>query len=211
MIVGVLGGIGSGKSTVTRMFVEMGAEALDADQLAHEVLETPEARSAVARWLGEHVVGPDGRVDRGAVARTVFSDPLALGRLESIVHPEVLRRIDERVTAHERGEDDCEMLVLDVPLLPRLPLKDRCDFLVFVEAPLPEREERVAARGWPAGEIERRESFQPSNSQKKRIADFVVENRTDLAETSGQVRRLYETMRRRYCERAEGKERKPGG
>lgn len=194
MIVGILGTIGSGKSTVTRMFVELGAEAIDADRMAHEVLETTPVREALVGWLGESVLGPDGRVDREAVAGRVFADEEALRRLESIVHPEVLRRIEERVAGHENG-DRAGTLVLDVPLLARLPLKDRCDFLVYVEAPLPVRLGRVAARGWDAADLALRERLQPSGEEKRRMADFVIANAADVADTRTQVADIHGRMR----------------
>jgi dephospho-CoA kinase len=193
VIVGILGEIGSGKSTVSEMFVELGAEALDADRMAHEVIETPAARDSLLRWLGEAILGPDGRVDRAAVARRVFGDEAALRRLEAIVHPEVLRRIEERVEAYERA-DAAGTLVLDVPLLPLLPLKDRCDHLVYVDAPFSVRLRRVAARGWDSGDLRKRESFQPSDEEKRRLADFVIVNSGDLADTRARVTELYGKM-----------------
>ena len=187
MIVGILGGIGSGKSTVTRMFVELGAEALDADEMAHEALETPAVRREVIDWLGTGILGTNGSVDRRAVARRVFKNPGDVRRLQSLVHPEVLRRIDARIHAHRENERQEHLLILDVPLLLETPLRDACQVLIYVDAPLEARRLRAVERHWDPEEVEIREKFQTSNEEKKRLSDFVIDNGGKLDETRRQV------------------------
>lgn len=195
MIVGILGGIGSGKSTVTRMMVEMGAEAIDADRLAHEVLETPRARKALVEWLGPEALQGNGQVNRKHVARRVFSVPSELERLEKIVHPEVIRRVEERVKEHEQRKKEGDLLVLDVPLLLASPLKRLCHSLVFVDARDEVRRARVEAKGWEPGELEERESFQTTVEEKKRAADHFIDNSGPLEETRRQVEGLFRRLR----------------
>jgi dephospho-CoA kinase len=205
VIVGVLGGIGAGKSTVVRMLSELGATVVDADLEAHQVLETPAVREALRGWLGGEVFGADGRVDRGEVARRVFSSPRDLRRLEDMVHPPVLAALREKVEAFRRAAGEKDVLVLDVPLLAESPLRDLCDALLFVEASLAVRKRRVAGpagsgrggRGWAPEEIERRERFQLDLEEKKRLADRAIDNSGDLEDTRRQVRECYEDLLRR--------------
>lgn len=186
MIVGILGGIGSGKTSVLEIFRDFGAEAVDADALAHEVLETPPVKAALVSWLGPRALRDDGSVDRALVARTAFSSPRDLEKLEALVHPEVLRAVERRVAEHRaRGGG---LLVLDAPLLLETPLGRACDRFVFVDAPLEVRRRRVSARGWAPGELEERERFQRSVEEKRRLAHFVIDNSGDLEATRAQVK-----------------------
>ena len=200
MIIGILGGIGAGKSTVVRMLTRFGAQAIDADKLAHEILESPAVRGELVSWLGAAVLDGDGRVDRKAVGKQVFTDPEKLERLEALVHPGVRKEIARKVEEFRRdrrpdgpdGTDDTAwaggLLVLDVPLLASTPLRDECDALVFVEASLDVRRERVkSTRGWPAGELEKRERHQMPVEEKRRLADFVIDNSQEESETLREV------------------------
>jgi len=190
MIVGILGGIGSGKSTVTSMMVEMGAEAIDADALAHEVLEAPWARKALVEWLGPEALEGSGQVNRAYVAKRVFAKASDLQELEKLVHPEVIRRVEGRVKEHVRQKKEGDLLVLDVPLLLASPLKMLCQRLIFVEAREEIRKQRVEAKGWRPGELEARERFQTNLEEKKQLADHVINNSGSLEETRRQVEAL---------------------
>ncbi len=204
MIIGILGGIGAGKSTVVRMLRQFGAQAIDADELAHETLESPAVRRELVSWLGTAVLDGDGRVDRKAVGKQVFTDPEKLERLEALVHPGVRKEITRKLEEFRRerrpdGPDGAEgLLVLDVPLLASTPLRDECDALVFVNASLDVRRERVKrARGWPAGELERRESHQMPVEEKRRLADFVIDNSQAESKTLREVEACLGEIRKR--------------
>jgi len=194
VVLGILGGIGSGKSAIAGLFTEAGAELVDADRLAREVLGKPEARARVAAAFGPDVLGPDGQVDRKALADRVFTDPKALEALNAIVHPEVRERIRERILLHRRGRDGGagpgSVLVLDVPLLAGSPLQAECDGWVYVEAPAALRQARIRARGWAQGEMERREVFQAPLERKKELAQWIVDNSGTLEDSRAQVRRI---------------------
>ncbi len=207
MIIGILGGIGAGKSTVVGMLKRFGAQAIDADALAHETLESYDVRRELVSWLGAAVLDCDGRVDRKAVGEQVFSDPEMLERLEALVHPrvrkEIIRRLEEFRSERSRRTDEVEetaegILVLDVPLLSSTPLLDECDALVFVDASLDVRRERVQrARGWSAGELEKRERHQTPVEEKRRMADFVIDNSGEENETLRQVEECLGELRKR--------------
>ena len=187
MIVGVLGGIGAGKSTVTRLFADLGAEVIHADDIAHDVLETPAVREALRARLGEGFLGPGGTMDRKALAARVFENPEELEMLEGLIHPRVTERIHSRVQEIGPGK----LIVLDVPLLAASPLQRLCDEILFVEADLDTRRKRVEARGWAPGELERRESRQDDLNKKRSLADRIIDNSGTLEETRRQVERLH--------------------
>jgi len=195
MIVGLIGGIGAGKSTIARLLVELGAEVVDADALAHEILETPEVKEVLVSWLGKEVLRKDGRVDRKEVAQRVFTSPEEVKKLEALVHPGVRSRIETKILEHSQQSKKAErhsLLVLDVPLLDGSPLRERCSGVLFVDSPQETRKKRVEARGWKAGELERREKLQTSLEEKKRLSDWVVDNSGTLEETRRQVKDLCE-------------------
>ena len=193
MIVGVIGGIGAGKSTIARLLVELGAEVVDADALAHEVLETPEVKGSLVSWLGEEVLGEDGKVDRKKVAQRVFTSPEEIKKLETLVHPRVRKRIEERILEHSKRNKEAKesgLLILDVPLLDGSPLRKHCSGMLFVDSQPGTRRKRVEARGWEPGELERRERLQTSLDEKKRLSDWVVDNSGTLEETQRQLKDL---------------------
>ena len=192
MILGVLGGIGSGKSTVTEMFAALGAEILDADAIAHELIEQEETKSMLRQWWGDEVIGADGKVNRKKIQEKVFSDAQELVRLEKLLHPEVRKRIEKKID--EFRESDGKLLVLDVPLLASSPLRDFCDEIIFVNSDEAIRETRVKTRGWDPGERERRESSQAPEKEKISLAGSVINNSGSLDETRQQIESLYESL-----------------
>jgi len=197
MIVGVLGGIGAGKSTVTRMLADLGATTVDADTIAHEVLDLPEVRGQLEALFGREVVGRGDKVDRKALSRRVFANTRDLKRLEGLIHPEVLRRLERIVADHEKQKKKGEILVLDVPLLMESSLHEHCDAIVFVDASAEARSRRVEGRGWGPGELARRERAQKSLVEKRRLADHVIDNSGDLEETRKRVEDLHAAWKRR--------------
>jgi dephospho-CoA kinase len=196
-VIGVLGGIASGKSLVAHLLAGDEGEVIDADQMAHEVLDSAEVLRRLRERFGERVIASDGRADRPTLSREVFADPASRAELESWIHPLVRERIAERLArARERG---VRRVVLDVPLLlendRQHGLASACDLLIFVDADLAERERRaMASRGWPPGELARREAAQMPLEAKRERADFVIENRAGRDELESSVRRLLATL-----------------
>ena len=192
MILGILGGIGSGKSTVTRMFADLGAKTLDADAVAHELIEREDTKSTLRQWWGDEIISEDGTVDRTKIAERVFSDAEELVRLEKLLHPEVRARIEEKIS--EFKESNGKFLVLDVPLLASSTLRDCCDEILFVNSTETLRETRVKVRGWAPDELKRREASQTPESDKKILANSIINNSGSLDETRRQVEDLYESL-----------------
>jgi len=188
----VQGGIASGKSTVARLIAERGGTLLDCDRIAHEELESGEARAGVRAAFGERVFAADGAVDRRAVAEVVFEDPQALTHLEAILHPRVAARVRQAVAAAAvpAGERRA-VVVVDAAVADKMKMIDGYDLVVFVDVDPEIRRRRALQRGWSAGELARREAQQTPLSAKRSEADVVIANDGDLEEARDHVQRFW--------------------
>ncbi len=189
-VIGLVGGIGSGKSAVADDFESLGCLVIRSDRIAHEVLEQPAVKAALRQWWGDEILAADGRVDRRAVARRTFNNPVELERLNWLVHPKV-DEIRRDLMAAYRQSSAVKAVVWDTPLLVETGLYKQCDAIIFVNAPFEQRLARVqAARGWTADELKIREDRQASLDKKKEISDDVINNGGDEAARLSQVRRV---------------------
>ncbi len=192
LIIGLAGGIASGKSFVAACFEQLGAALIDADQVGHEVLDQPEVRLLlVSRW-GADIV-KDDKVDRRRLAEIVFrsdGDEQQLVELEEITHPRIRQRIESRIeTLCVSGR--VPAVILDAPVMFRAGWDDICNQVVFVDVPLPLRKQRAGSRGWDQGELERRESRQVAVEEKKKRSTCVVDNSGSQRQTREQVEQLW--------------------
>jgi len=195
VVIGVTGGVGTGKSTVARMFQRLGAVVLDADALAHEAMEPRRlAWRRIVRTFGEGVLNPDQTINRQRLAQRVFQDEPARARLERIIHPQVRREIRLRLGRLRRARR-VRAVVLDVPLLIEAGAARLVDALVVVTA-LPEvQRRRLASRhGWSAEETEARSAAQWDLAAKAALADFVVDNSDGVDATRTQVKRIWKRL-----------------
>lgn len=195
VVIGILGGVAAGKSTVARLFAAHGLRHLDADAVAREVSAESAALDAIAaRFPGVVVADGQGRrLDRARLAQVVFADPAARKDLEAVIHPRVRARLlAELATARAAGDS----VLLDVPLLLENGLIDACDHVVFVQASAATRARRAAERGWSADELARREKAQASLDTKVARAQHRVDNDGDLAATSAQVAAVLDRLDR---------------
>ena len=181
-VLGLLGGVGGGKSTVAGILARRGLRVLDADAEARAVAELPEVRAALAARFGADVLDGAGRLDRARLAARAFASPEATADLNALVHP----RVRERLLAALDAAGDAPV-VLDVPLLLESPLAARVTRWIFVQAPDGLREARVAGRGWPAGERARREAQQADLATKRSRAGHVLENAGTIEHLERQV------------------------
>ncbi len=185
--IGLTGGVGSGKSTVAALLAEHGATVIDADQVAREVVEPgTQGFDAVVAEFGDAVVGQDGRLDRAALARLVFGDADRRARLNAIVHPLVGQRVAELSAAAPPNA----VVVYDVPLLVENDMAAGFDKVLVVEAPVPARLARLAARGMAEDDARDRMAAQADDEQRRAVADEVIVNdgsRADLAERVAQA------------------------
>jgi dephospho-CoA kinase len=187
--IGLTGGIGSGKSTVSALLVEHGAVLVDADLLAREVVApgTP-GLAAVVEAFGEGVLGADGGLDRPALAAIVFADPDARRRLDGIVHPLVRARAAELVAAVPPDA----VVVHDVPLLVETGQAGSYDLVLVVEADPATRIERLVGRGLSEDDARARIAAQATDEQRRAVADVVLDNSGSREELAAQVKRFWD-------------------
>lgn len=196
-VIGILGGVGSGKSAVAQMLVDLGAELLDGDRTGHEVLQDPEVVAAVtARW-GPAVLGPAGEIDRSAVARRVFA-PTSQGAedlsyLEQLTHPRIKIRLQRRLE-QMRAAGQVKAVILDAPVLLKAGWRGLCDQILFVDAPRDLRLARAQTRGWSEKDFEAREAAQESLAEKRRHADVIIDNSGTLTATRRQVEQYWHSL-----------------
>ena len=196
LVIGVAGGVASGKSLVTKCLQHFGASVLDADKLGHEVLQQPDViEQIVARW-GTSVLTDERTIDRKQLAGIVFS-PGAQGQqelaaLEAITHPRIAKLIEIRMSEIESVIQP-PALVLDAPVMFKAKWDLLCDKIVFVETPLEVRQRRAADRGWPANELAKRESHQTAISEKRSRSTDVIDNSGSKHETYQALQKLWQS------------------
>jgi len=188
VVVGLTGGVASGKSFVAQCFEELGAARIDADQVAHGVLQDPSVIQQIVDQWGAELLDEDGQIQRGQLAKVVFAgtDESNLDRLESIVHPEIRLRIQREMDS-VRVAGKTELLVLDIPLLFEGNYHTQCDHVIFVDANLSAREKRAKLRGWADGELAKRELRQLPIEEKKLRSDVVIDNSDSRKSTAMQL------------------------
>lgn len=194
LVIGLLGGIAAGKSTVAAAFARRGLHHVDADRHARAVVEDAAVLAQLHAGFGDGILRPDGGLDRAALAARVFQDPAAKRQLEAITHPPIRRAI---LADAERALAAGESVLLDVPLLLENGLIERCQATVFVDASEAVRRARAASRGWPEGELERRQATQAPLAEKRARADFVIDNDGPLAATERAVEAVLAQLRQR--------------
>lgn len=200
--VGLTGGIGAGKSTVSEMFVRRGAVIVDADVIVREVQEPgTEAFNEIVEAFGPQVVATDGKLDRQKLAAVVFSDPAKLQKLEAITHPRVGARFAER--AQELRETD-NVVILDIPLLgaSKSGSERFADAVVVVTASPGTRIARLQARGMTREDAEARIAAQISDDERLKLADHVLTNDGSIEELDKQVDVLWHTLEAEAKERS---------
>ncbi|WP_274649738.1 dephospho-CoA kinase [Paenibacillus humicola] len=196
MKLGLTGGIACGKSTVSAMLVQRGAKLVDADQVAREVaLPGEPALAEIASEFGQAVLNEDGTLNRGALGSVVFGDKERLGRLESILHPAIRRRMRETIERYAE-EDPKGLIVADIPLLYETGQASVYDAVLVVYINREQQIERLMARsGVTREQAEQRVALQLDIEEKKRRADFVIDNSGSLEDTERQVERFWREQR----------------
>ena len=203
LLVGLTGGLASGKSTVARLLEDRGCRVIDADDVVAWLYESgrPGAR-AVGELFGDDVLDTAGSVDRGRLARVVFADAAARQRLEAAIHPLVRRRFEE-LAAAGAGEG-AEIVVLEATLLVEAGFTDAFDLVVAVEAPEAVRRERAVARGLSEEQAQARLDAQGTGEARRAAADVTIDNSGDLAALERRVDELAEELRRRAAGKRAG-------
>jgi dephospho-CoA kinase len=187
-VIGLVGGIGAGKSSVATALARHGGKVIAGDPLGHEALEVPDIKARILDvWGGREVTAPDGKIDRKRLGRIVFPSPVERSRLEHLVHPYIEGRIREEIQKLE-ADRAARFIVLDAAIMLEAGWDGVCDKLIYVDAPRPVRLARVQAqRGWTDADLANREAVQMPPEKKKERADAVVENGGPPEDTLTQV------------------------
>ena len=196
-IIGILGGVASGKSVVAEQFRHLGAMVLDADQVGHEVLREPEVIQAVRERWGDGVIAENGQINRSAVAKIVFAPPPKgpeeLAFLEQLTHPRIGRWLQQEF-ARARQSRDIEVVILDAPVMLKSGWDRFCDHILFIEAPRHLRLQRARDRGWSGANFTAREAAQESLETKRAAASHILDNSGSLEATRLQVESFWQSL-----------------
>ncbi len=193
----LIGGIGSGKSTVSRMLGELGARCIDLDAVGHEVLEMPQARFELVKTFGEGVLAPDGSIDRRALAAQAFATPLSVRALNKITQPRIVERAMQAIEVlRERG---CAVAVVEVSAYEGPggmfdPLISAADGILAVVAPEDVRASRAVERGLSEADVRNRMARQATDGQRESWADIVIRNDGSVEHLRSQVEAAWSTM-----------------
>ena len=189
IIIGVTGGIASGKTTVTEMLVEMGAYRIDADKISHELLENNKSiREKVIKFLGDDIV-LEKKINRRKIAEKVFSDPEKLEKLCSIMHTKIISKMKERMLGATKTR-----VVVDAPLLIETGINEDMDIVIVVRCDRETQIKRALKRGLSEEEVVKIISNQVSIDEKIKHADYVLENNGDLNKLNEGVREIWTKM-----------------
>ena len=195
LLVGLTGGIATGKSTVSQMFAELGSVVIDADALAREVVEPGQpAHAAVVAEFGPGVLQADGGLDRKKLGAIVFADPDRRKRLEALTHPAVRARLAERL-GRLADEGFRGLVIFDAPVMIESGNYKNMDRLVVVATDEATQEARLRARdAVDPGDAQQKITSQMPVSDKAKLADYVIDNAGDLAATRAQVTRVHQAL-----------------
>jgi dephospho-CoA kinase len=186
-VIGILGGIGSGKSTVANQFAKLGCKVIDADEIAHELLERQDVIKKVKASFGQAILNSQGKINRSKLAKIVFGDSAKISILNEIIHPLVLARTEALIKEYS-GQNEVKAIVLDMPLLMEVGWEKRCDRLIFVDCRADLRLKRAEKMGIFSEEsLKIRENFQISLDKKKDIADNAIDNNSGFEALAEQV------------------------
>jgi dephospho-CoA kinase len=186
-VIGLIGGIGSGKSLVAAEFARRGGRIVSGDKAGHEALRQPPIREQVVRHFGPEVLAVDGQVDRKKLGARVFADPAARQALETLVFPYIKEKLQSEIAAAQQ-DVQVAFVVLDAAIMLEAGWNKVCDWLVYIHAPRAARLARLAAqRGWCAKEVAARENAQMTLTDKVNCADWAIDNSGTPEDTACQV------------------------
>ena len=187
-VIGITGGIASGKSTIAKMLESLGASVINADKICHRLINTKSISQEIINRWGDHIQDKYGRIERDKLGEIVFADKKELSALNKLIHPEAIKQIKNRIVKL-MNESTTVAIVLDAALLVESNLIDICDITLFVDTRKNTCKARVNnSRKWPSGEIAKREKFQSSLRKKRKIADIVICNNLNQTDTLKQVK-----------------------
>jgi dephospho-CoA kinase len=186
-IIGILGGVASGKSTVAAEFAKLGCAVIDADKIAHEMLDKKTVQDKITTLFEKNILDSSGKIDRKKLADIVFTKAEKISLLNNIVHPLVLARIEQLIEQYNR-QTQVKAIVLDMPLLLEVGWDKKCDKLIFVDCGQQLRVDRAKKIGiMNENELKIRENFQISLDNKVGLADNTIDNNSGFSALAKQV------------------------
>lgn len=190
-IIGIMGGIGSGKTTVSAEFARLGCAVIDADAIAAKLLNQKKIQSAIINAFGKKITSDTGQIDRNKLGKVVFESENNVNIANSIFHPPIIEQAKTLIDNYNRSKG-IKAIVLDMPLLTEIGWDIKCDKLVFVESTDENRLKRAAKKD-PENKknLKNREKFQISLDKKKEIAHYKINNNSDLSALADQVVRIF--------------------
>lgn len=193
-VLGITGGIGSGKSTIARMFKEFGATIIDADKICHELLDTPKIQKKIINIWPELANDESKKINRTKLGKIAFSSKNDIETLNKIIHPIVIKKIKQDIAELNKNQKD-EIIIIDAALIEETNLSSLCDLVIFIETKKTIRSKRCQTdRNWNVTEISKREKFQiPTNTKKKR-AKVVINNNMTKDCTRDQVHEFWQVF-----------------
>jgi len=197
LILGLTGSLGTGKTTVAKMFFDLGAKVMDADAIAHRLMRRGgTAFKPIVRYFGKKILEA-GEIDRKKLAEIVFNDAQQLDKLGRVIHPLVAKEMKDMIANLKRGKAK-QTIVLDVPLLIEASFNEWVDYVVVVKANRKMQLDRaVQSMGLTRAEAVKRLHVQMPILEKIRRADIIIDNRGNLTETKKQVRKIWQKLQRK--------------
>lgn len=192
LIIGLTGGLATGKTTVAKMFAQLGAQVIDADKIAHKLISPRGAcYTSIVRYFGGDIV-TKGNIDRKKLSTIVFNNKHALRKLEGIIHPEVKKNIFTEIKKRQKKNS---IIIIDAPLLIEAGIEKKVDRLIVVKSSLNKQIKRSSARlKITKSEALKRIKAQMPLKDKERLADIVINNNEDLENTRKQVKAIWEKI-----------------
>lgn len=189
-IIGLLGGIASGKTEVAKAFSQLNCAVIDADKIANQAFGNEQIRQEIIGLFGEKVINTDLKIDKKYIADKVFDDSTLLAKLNSIIHPFVIDQIEDLICDYG-GRTDCRAIILDIPLLLEINWQSRCNILIFVDCDDEKRAVFAEKRAnLTKKQLKNRENCQISLDKKRRIAHYTICNNSDLNNLKKQVEEI---------------------
>ena len=189
-VIGILGGISSGKSTVAAEFVKLGCKVIDADKIAHELLDEPTVKEKVVGLFGRAILNSAGKIDHRKLAEVVFADADKLSSLNKTIHPLVLERAEVLIKQYNH-QNQVKAIVLDMPLLAEVGWAERCNKLIFVDCKRQIRLDRAKKTGFDENQFKIRENFQISLDNKANLSDNIIDNNSGFLALAKQVADIF--------------------
>ncbi|MHC4172845.1 MAG: dephospho-CoA kinase [Planctomycetota bacterium] len=189
-VIGILGGISSGKSTVAAEFVKLGCKVIDADKIAHELLVEPTVKEKVVGLFSRAILDSAGKIDHRKLAEVVFADADKLSSLNKTIHPLVLERAEALLEQYNR-QNQVKAIVLDMPLLAEIGWAGRCNKLIFVDCKRQLRLDRAKKTGFDENQFKIRENFQISLDNKVGLSDNIIDNNSGFLALVKQVADIF--------------------